>query len=240
MEPKPKILVVSAHAADYVWRCAGTIASYSARGSKVKILVLTYGVRGESRLLWRQEGATLEKVKAIRKAECEKTAAILGASIESLDYEDFPLILDRERLDTIIKVLRDFRPHIVLTHHSKDLHNFDHTETFEATMRALRCAGAEGVFRESSPLAQPRVYLFEPDQPDFAVFKADTYIDISHVMSKKMEAMQVVESQPHVHKHYEDRARQKGYLARRFSGRGDIEYAEAFEMVYPYVGSSFV
>src|ERR1035437_6451997 len=42
------ILVVSAHAADFVWRAGGAIALYASRGYKVRILCLSYGERGES------------------------------------------------------------------------------------------------------------------------------------------------------------------------------------------------
>ena len=53
-----KVLVVSAHAADYVWRAGGTIAKYIKHGAEVHVVVLSFGVRGESNDLWKQEGAT--------------------------------------------------------------------------------------------------------------------------------------------------------------------------------------
>ena len=43
-----KVLVVSAHAADYVWRAGGTIAKYIKHGAQVHVVVLSFGVRGES------------------------------------------------------------------------------------------------------------------------------------------------------------------------------------------------
>ena len=43
------ILVVSAHAADFVWRAGGAIAVYASRGYRVRILCLSYGERGEAR-----------------------------------------------------------------------------------------------------------------------------------------------------------------------------------------------
>ena len=59
-----KMLVVSAHAADYVWRAGGTIAKYIKGGAEVHVVVLSFGSRGESNDLWKKEGATLESVKA--------------------------------------------------------------------------------------------------------------------------------------------------------------------------------
>ena len=57
---KPTMLVVSAHAADFVWRAGGAIALYADRGYRVRVICLSYGERGESPRLWRQLGATLE------------------------------------------------------------------------------------------------------------------------------------------------------------------------------------
>jgi len=81
MEPKGNILVVSAHAADFIWRAGGAIALYSSRGYRVRILCLSYGERGESQGGWKQPGMTIERVKQIRCAESTRAAEILGAEI---------------------------------------------------------------------------------------------------------------------------------------------------------------
>jgi len=69
------LLVVSAHAADFVWRAGGIIASYATRGGRARVLCLSYGERGESAKLWRQPGMTLEKVKQDRHREADNAAA---------------------------------------------------------------------------------------------------------------------------------------------------------------------
>lgn len=51
-----KILVVSAHAMDYLWRCGGTIARYAGEGCQVKVVDLTYGENGESNPIWKKTG----------------------------------------------------------------------------------------------------------------------------------------------------------------------------------------
>src|SRR5205823_15029928 len=91
MDSDKSVLVVSAHAADFVWRAGGAIALYAQRGYRVRILCLSFGERGESELLWRQPGMTLEGVKSARRAESEKAAAILGAEIRFFDCSDYPL-----------------------------------------------------------------------------------------------------------------------------------------------------
>ena len=62
-------LVISAHAADFVWRCGGAIALHAAMGYQVTVLCLSFGERGESAKLWKQPGMTLDRVKEARRAE---------------------------------------------------------------------------------------------------------------------------------------------------------------------------
>ena len=59
-----KMLVVSAHAADYVWRAGGTIAKYIKHGAEVHLVVLSFGGRGESNDLWKQPGFYAGNIKS--------------------------------------------------------------------------------------------------------------------------------------------------------------------------------
>ena len=62
------------------------------------MIALSYGERGESGELWKQEGQTIEAVKEVRHAEAERAAAALGADFRALDFGDYPLDVDPERL----------------------------------------------------------------------------------------------------------------------------------------------
>src|SRR5580700_8809138 len=74
MDSPKTVLVVSAHAADFVWRAGGAIALYAQKGYRVRILCLSYGERGESDRLWKMDGMTLERVKQERQKESERAA----------------------------------------------------------------------------------------------------------------------------------------------------------------------
>ena len=78
-----KMLVVSAHAADYVWRAGGPIAKYIKHGAEVHLVVLSFGGRGESNDLWKQPGATAESVKAVRRAELRQRRISLESKISN-------------------------------------------------------------------------------------------------------------------------------------------------------------
>ena len=55
-------LVISAHAADFVWRCGGAIALHQKLGYQVTIVCLSFGERGESANLWKK-GKPLQEIK---------------------------------------------------------------------------------------------------------------------------------------------------------------------------------
>ena len=82
--PPGPVLVISAHAGDFVWRAAGAIALATARGAAVTVLCLSFGERGESAKAWR-EGKQLGEIKALRRDEASAAAEVLGARIEFAD-----------------------------------------------------------------------------------------------------------------------------------------------------------
>ena len=123
---KPSILVVSAHAADFVWRAGGAIALYAERGYHVRIVCLSFGERGESAKMWRQPGMTMDRVKVARREEAERAAEILGGTLECFDLGDYPLRVPDEALLRLADIYRDIRPELVLTHSREDIYNFDH------------------------------------------------------------------------------------------------------------------
>ena len=47
MSEEKTALVISAHAADFVWRCGGAIALHAERGYKVTVVCLSFGESGE-------------------------------------------------------------------------------------------------------------------------------------------------------------------------------------------------
>jgi 4-oxalomesaconate hydratase len=236
-----RVLVVSAHAADFVWRCSGTIANYTSRGDEVKVLCVTHGERGESGPIWKlKEGIKVEEVKEIRRKESEEAARILGANIVFLDWGDHPLVIKGEHYDILVKHLREFRPQMVITHHYCDLMNPDHIEVYNATMRAINLASVSGVQRETVPIPPVQIFLTEPHDPELVGFNPDTYIDITEVWPKKLEAMQAMKnSQGWLIEDFKRRGKHRALLSHRYSADQSVEYAESFKRVIPYVGSFF-
>jgi 4-oxalomesaconate hydratase len=96
-----KLMVIGAHSADFVWRAGGACAVTTTNGGEARVIALSYGERGESGELWKEEGQTIEHVKTVRHGEAERAANALGASFECLDMGDYPLNIDPDRLNLI-------------------------------------------------------------------------------------------------------------------------------------------
>ena len=232
------MLVVSAHAADFVWRGGGAIAAATERGERPVVVCLSEGARGESAHLWRQ-GKELDEVVATRREEASRAADVLGAEIEFLGAEDYPLRVDADLVDRLVAVYRRVQPDVVLTHAAKDPYNFDHPEAHQAALRARVYAQAIGYPADGDVIGAPPVFAFEPHQPEQCDFKPDVLLDITAVFERKREAMECMAAQQHLWEYYTDLARRRGTQARRNSGPNlglaKESYAEAFERLYPQV-----
>jgi len=227
--------VVSAHAADFVWRAGGAIALYAQRGYRVRILCLSYGERGESQGLWKQPGMTMDVVKAERRKESERAAGLLGAEVHFCDAGDYPLRGTEELLDGMVKEFRALQPEIVLTHSIEDPYNTDHSEAHRLSIQARILSQALGYPAEGKALGAPPVFMFEPHQPEQCNFKPQVLLDITPVIDIKNRAMESMVAQEHLWQYYTDLAKRRGVQAVRNSGRREIKFAEAYQRFYPQV-----
>ncbi len=236
MDPaKDTLLVVSAHAADFVWRAGGAIALYRSRDCRVRVLCLSYGERGESERLWQEPVMTLERVKQVRRREAERAAETLGAEIRFFDAGDYPLRPTSELVEQLVDEYRHTQPTIVLTHTLSDPYNGDHPETARLALDARVYAQAAGFPSKAKKIGAPPVFLFEPHQPEMCEFKPQVLLDITTVFDRKRKAMECMEAQEHLWEYYTQLALRRGTQAVRNSGRKEIKYAEAFQRIYPQV-----
>ena len=228
-------LVVSAHTGDFVWRAGGAIALYASRGWKVKIVCLSFGERGESARLWRQDGMTLEKVKELRRDEALAASAILGGEVEFFDCGDYPINFTAAQLDRLVDIYRSVQPKFILTHSLEDPYNFDHVLTAEVTQKARIIAQARGHKPGETVLGAVPVFLFEPHRTEQCNWKPNVLLDITPVWEKKRKAFEVVGSQEYLWEFSTRVALNRGVEAARNSEKKDIQYAEAYQRVFPQV-----
>jgi len=238
MSEKKTALVVSAHSADFVWRAGGAIALHHEKGFKVTVVCLSYGERGESAKLWKQQGMTLEKVKKERRLEAENAAKALGVSdIRFFDVGDYPLDLGPSVQNQMVDVIREIQPKFIMSHSKWDPYNTDHMNTTQFVLQCRMIAQAWGHNPSQKVLGAPQVYLFEPHQTEQMEWKPSIFLDITDVWEKKWNAIQCMNGQEHLWAFYKNVAENRANHFRRNSGGQAggraAKYAEGFETIFP-------
>jgi 4-oxalomesaconate hydratase len=201
------------------------------------VLALSYGERGESGELWKEEGQTVENVKRIRHGEAERAAEALGASFRCLDLGDYPLAVEGTALASLTDAIRELAPDVIVTHTDRDPFNPDHPVAFEAVERARALAAGAGVESAFETIRPPELLLFEPHQPELCNFTPTTFLDITPVIERKRAAMAEMKAQRYLQEYYGQRAEQRANHARRVSGNREIRFAEAFQRYLPQVAA---
>ncbi len=223
-QPSQSMLVVSAHAGDFVWRAGGAIAAAALRGERATVVCLSYGERGESASQW-LAGKSLDEIKAIRRGEAEAAAAALGAEIEFLDLGDYPLVESREAVAKLVDVYRRTQPTVVLTHPLADPYHGDHPAAARMALQARVLAQAIGVANSDGSfpskgeiIGAPPVFFFEPHQPEQCDFKPDVLLDITEAFERKRSAMECLPAQKHMWEYYTQLAIRRGVQVKRNAG----------------------
>jgi 4-oxalomesaconate hydratase len=128
-----KLLIVGAHSADLVWRAAGAITAATSRGVEARVVALSYGESGD---LWNEPDQTIENVKKVRHEQAEEAARVIGTGLECWDLGDYPLRVNEETLHRLADEIREFAPHVVLTHTEREPFNPDHPVVHAVVSRA--------------------------------------------------------------------------------------------------------
>jgi LmbE family N-acetylglucosaminyl deacetylase len=110
-----RILIVGAHPDDADIKAGGTAAKWCAAGHLVKMVSLTDGRAGHHAM----PGPELARR---RRAEAHAASAVIGATYEILDHPDGELDDRLEYRREVIRLIRSFRPDLIVTHRSTDYH----------------------------------------------------------------------------------------------------------------------
>ncbi len=110
-ETPKEILIILAHPDDPEFFLGASIARWVTAGHHVHYVLLTKGDKGH-----KDETLTSTDVVNIRVKEQEQAARFLGVdSVEYYDYEDGYLIPDLEMRKLVVRSIRKYQPHILVT-----------------------------------------------------------------------------------------------------------------------------
>ncbi|WP_435625487.1 bacillithiol biosynthesis deacetylase BshB1 [Flagellimonas sp.] len=226
---KLDILVFGAHPDDAELGAGGTIAKEVSRGKKVGIIDLTRGELGT-------RGSA-----EIRDQEAAKAAEILKIAVrENMEFADGFFVNDKKHQLELIKMVRKYRPEIVLCNAVDDRH-IDHAKGSKLVSDACFLSGlakidtkmeGEDEWQEAwRPKVVYHYIQWKSLTPDFAV-------DVSGFIEKKTEAILAYSSQffdpdsdepetPISSKNFIDSV---NYRARDLGRLIGVEYAEGFNV----------
>ena len=181
---KLDILAIGAHPDDVELGCGGTLAKMISENKKVGILDLTEGELGT-------RGTAIT-----RKAEAEEASKILSIAYrENLKFRDGFFKNDDTHQIELIKIIRKYKPDIVLANAVNDRHP-DHGKAAKLVYDACFLSGLlkiqtsyNGVTQDTWRPKHIFNYIqWNEEKPDFI-------IDISHFLDKKIEACMAYKTQ---------------------------------------------
>ncbi len=151
-------MTVHAHPDDESSKGAATSARYVAEGHDVMVVTCTGGERGSILNPAMDRPEIVENMLEVRRAEMARAAEILGVQHRWLGFVDsglpegdpkpplpegcFALVDLEESTEALVAVMREFRPHVVVTYDEQGGYPHpDHIRTHEVSVAAFDAAG---------------------------------------------------------------------------------------------------
>jgi mycothiol S-conjugate amidase len=167
-----RLMAVHAHPDDESSKGAATMARYVDEGVAVLVVTCTGGERGSVLNPQMDRPDVWERLAEIRRREMAAARAILGVDQAWLGFVDsglpegdpppplpegcFALQDPAVAAEPLVKVMREFRPHVVTTYdESGGYPHPDHIMCHQVSVAAFEAAGDPDRFRQAGPAWQP-------------------------------------------------------------------------------------
>lgn len=216
-----RVIVISAHPDDEIIGAGGALLKHIVNGDEVYWLITTN--------VFEDQGFSKERVES-RQVEIEKVAEMLGITktfkltFPTMSLSSSSLL---KMVPQISEIFQEVQPETIYCLNRSDAHS-DHRVTFDAVMACTKS------FRY--PFVK-KVLMYECiSETEFApmlpekVFMPNYFVDISDFFERKLEIMQVYESE--IGEHPFPRSLRNMEALATFRGASvGVEYAEAFQLV---------
>lgn len=222
---KLDILVIAAHPDDAELSCSGTIAAHIAMGYKIGILDLTHGEMGT------------RGTPEIRIRESKASSAILGLSArENVGFKDVFFLDDQEHHLEIVKIIRKYKPNLVIANAISDRHP-DHGKGAAVASKACFISGLRKIVTQLDGVEQEawrpdNIYHYIQNNyihPDFVVDITDYWdVKINSIKAFKSQFFDPDSNEP------ESFISRPGFLdfiearAKEYGHRIGVKYGEGF------------
>ena len=224
------ILAVSAHEDDLDFGCSGTVSKWVQEGAHVYYMILTDGSKGSN-----SPNADLIELAKKRRKEQDYAAKVLGIEkVFFANFEDGNLEDNNSVRKEIVKVIREIRPHSVITMDPLALYNSEYGFINHPDHIAAAKATTFSVFpfsRNRPSFSELLNKGLEPHSVSELLFitteseKINFTVDISSTIDLKIEALKMHESQ---YDNFED-LKENILKFSSFAGEKDgFDFAESF------------
>lgn len=169
-----KILVLAPHPDDEIIGAGGTLIKHVAVENPIHIVFVTDGGKGRSR------DKSIEETITTRLREAQNVCNRLGVSHTFLDCEDGDYIPEKNKIELLRELIKNFEPTDIFIPHINDSHR-DHFMTNLLFFESIRD-------RDNK---ESRIWEYEVWSP----LNPNTVVNISHEFKRKKELMSLYQSQ---------------------------------------------
>jgi mycothiol S-conjugate amidase len=178
-------MAVHAHPDDESSKGAATMAKYTRAGVEVLVATMTGGERGSILNPAMERPEVLANLPEIRREEMARAREILGVEQRFLGFVDsglpegdpkpplpagsFGLVPLHEAAAPLVRLVRDFRPHVILTYdESGGYPHPDHIKTHQVAVEAFEAAADPDGYEEAGgePWQPLKMYYFAAFHPE--------------------------------------------------------------------------
>lgn len=187
------VFAIGCHPDDIEFVMSGTLMRLQAAGCELHYMNLANGCCGTASL-------DPEAIVRIRRQEAREAAAMIGAVYHEALLNDLEVYYEPVALRTLMAVVRDVQPDIVLTHYPFEYME-DHSNTCRLAVSATFCRGIRNVTTQPErPPVQKPVTLYHAmpfglRDPLRRKVQADLYVDVYDLLDRKQAMLACHKSQ---------------------------------------------
>lgn len=183
-----RILAIGAHPDDCDIKAGGCAILWAQAGCVVRFVSVTNGDAGHHEMSGKE-------LAERRKAEAEEAGRVAGIEYQVLGNRDGQLVPGLEQRWELLRLIRSFRPDLIITHRPNDYHP-DHRYTSQLVQDCSYLIGVPNLCPETPRLENPPVmaYFWDDFQKPLP-FKLDVAVGIDSVIDTKIRMMACHESQ---------------------------------------------
>jgi LmbE family N-acetylglucosaminyl deacetylase len=175
-----RILVVGAHPDDADLKAGGCASLWCRGGHRVRLVSVTDGGAGHQTL---RRPALCDR----RRAEARAAGGVIGAEYDVLNHPDGELLPTLEARQELIRLVRSFRPNLILTHRPNDYHP-DHRYTAILVQDAAYLVTVPAICPEVPQLERnPVIAYFSDDFEKPSPFRADVAVDVGPELERVVD-----------------------------------------------------